>query len=103
MRGFLTASLLLLCAPALAQEDCRYRSGDGLSAKITGERLEIYGSDGSYTRCDVAPTEFKTMNEVRCPEFTGDLFLLPKEPMGDFAEIIVMPPNVLYWTCAVQG
>ena len=101
MRGLLTAGLLLLCAPAFAQEDCRYRSGDGLSARITGERLEIYGSDGSYTRCELTPTEFRTMNSVQCADFEGDLFLVPKEPLGEFGDIIIMPPNVLYWTCAV--
>lgn len=74
-----------------------------MSVRINGERLEIFGSDGSYTRCELATTEFRTMGSVTCPQFESDLFMIPKEPLGEFGDIIVLPPNVLYWTCATPA
>lgn len=96
----------LLPAAAMAQEECRYYSGDGLSVSLTTDFfktkaiLTIYGDDGSVTPCQLGPGPAATMRSVTCDDFVGDLYLVPKRPFGDFPEIIVMPPNILYWSCA---
>lgn len=94
---------------ALAQDNCRYYSGDGLSVSVDTDALKtrgfltIHGSDGSETQCDLGPGPAPTMRAYTCGDFTGDVILVPKTPKGGFPEIIVMPPNILYWNCAVPA
>lgn len=100
---------MVLSVPAMAQDVCRYYSGDGLSVGIDKDpfgrgRLTIYATDGSATECTIGPGQAETMRAYKCSaDFAGDVILVPKEPFGDFAEIIVMPPNILYWSCPVTG
>jgi hypothetical protein len=99
----------LLPAAVMAQENCRYYSGDGLSVSVgtdafkTKGHLTIHGSDGSDTQCALSPGPAETMRYYSCDGFQGDVILVPKEPFGAFPDIIVMPPNILYWSCPVAG
>lgn len=94
----------LLPAAAMAQDNCRYYSGDGLSVRVDEDpfgrgRLRIYATDGTETDCVVSEGVDLVVRTYKCGDFTGDLFLVPTKPFGEFPDIIVMPPNVLYWNC----
>lgn len=108
MRLLTVIGLTLLCAPVMAQDNCRYYTGDGLSVGIDQDvfgrgRLTIFATDGSETECIIAEGADDVVRNYKCGDFAGDLFLVPTEPFGTFPDIIVMPPNVLYWQCATPA
>jgi hypothetical protein len=104
-RALLLIGLVVLSSPASADEMCGYLSNDGLKVEFIGDdQIRITSGDESR-QCEVySPNEFRTTKAFRCRGgFTGDLFLIPSTPAGDFPDIIMMPPNVLYYSCWETG
>lgn len=105
MLRILMMIIALLPGAAAGQETCRWFSDDGLSVTMNeddlGAFILIYSNAHPALRCGLRKGEARSVMIYICPDWTGDLILVPLEPFGPFPDIIVLPPNILYWKCAV--
>lgn len=107
MRALLTALLAAISLPVAAQEYCAYVAKDGLVVEWSGgDDLRMTFKSGEISNCSVEQlSDEENLRFVSCPshDLEVDMWLIPDHINGADWDILLVPPNALYWTCTVVG
>lgn len=100
MRPVLVVLLVLLAAPALAEERCFYESGTMWLELHSTHTLTVYGAAEGPRDCVLTDTDIETEKTIQCGDFTGKAIIEPGPVDGAQPNVIILVPTIFVRRCS---